>query len=133
MDFFKLNWKWILLVLFILFILIRTKIRGYFWKVRKTKQKLKFKEFFGLWRKGIEGITPLQIARTSLWGTWIIITGIISGIVVNVLVRLEHQWWWITIILFGSLIVTTLTLIGSLQKYWRLKRIDREIKRLEDF
>ena len=66
-----------------------------------------------------------------MWGTWIIITGIISGIVINALVRLTNQWWWIEVILIGSLIVTTMQIIGSIQKYWRFKEIDKVQKELE--
>lgn len=131
LDFLKVNWNWEVIVLLVLFILIRTKVRGFFWKVRKTKEELSLKQFFGLWRKGIEGITPLQQSFSSVLGTWIIMSGIISGILINVIVRVENQWIWITVILSGSFIVTGMSLINSMQKYWKLKEVDKMVKELE--
>jgi hypothetical protein len=132
LNFLKDYWKWILLVLFILFILIRTKVRGFFWKVRKTGKELSIKEFFGLWKKGIEGITPIQIAKSQVLGNIIVLVGIVSGIIINCLTRIKGQWVWIVIILAGSLIITSMSQVSYLQKFWRLKRIDLEIKKLEN-
>lgn len=122
--------KLYLIPLIILVLLIlRVILRGYFWKT-KTKEKLKLKEFLKRWKRGIEGITPLQSTKTQLSGIWITITGIIAGIVVNCLIRMENQWWWILIILSGSLILVIMNFLTTLQKYWRLKEIDNQIKKL---
>ncbi len=131
LDFLKSNWKWGILVLVILFIIIRTKVRGFFWRVRKTGEELKFKEFFKLWKKGIEGITPYQTAKSQVLGNIIVLAGIISGIIINVIVRMENQWVWVTVVLIGSLILTSMSQIGYLQKYWRLKRIKEATDKLE--
>lgn len=127
-----INWiiGWIALAIF-LFIILRNKIRGYFFKVKKTGEKLKFKEFMKRWKKGIEGITSLQQTRTTIMGTWIVITGQIAGIIINVLTRIKGQWLWITIVLIGSLIIVSMSMIGTLQKYWRLKEIDKQMKGLK--
>jgi len=124
--------EWFLWVLgFLVFIIIiRTTKRGYFWKDRKGNE-VGFKKFFKRWRKGIEGITPLQQAWTNLMGTWIVITGISSGIIIMALVRLKNYWLWTETILIGSLIVTVVQLIGGLQKYWRFKEIAKQNKELE--
>jgi len=126
------NWQWMFVVLVILVIIIRTKIRGYFWKIRKTGEKLKFKEFFKSWKKGINGITPYQTAKSQVLGNIIVLVGIISGIVINVLVRMENQWIWVTIVLSGSLILTLMSQVGYLQKYWRLKIIKEATEKLEE-
>jgi len=131
-NFIITNWKWEILVLVILFIIIRTKIRGFFWRVKKTGEGLKFKEFFKLWKKGIEGITPYQTAKSQVLGNIIVLIGIISGIIINVIVRMKNQWIWVTIVLCGSLILTSMSQIGYLQKYWRLKIIKEETEKLEN-
>lgn len=131
-NFIKSNWFWIVLVVFVLFIIIRTKIRGYFWRNKKTDEELNAREFFGLWRKGIDGITPLQQSRSQVMGNIIVLVGVISGIIINILTRVENQWVWICIVLSGSLIITSISQIGYLQKYWRLKIVDKQVKELEN-
>lgn len=113
--------EWLILLL-VLVVLFRVKIRGYFWR-DKRGHKLSLREFLSLWGKGIKGITPLQQAKTNLLGLWITITGIISGISVNALVRMVNQWWWIEIILVGSLIITVVSMISAYQKYYSLKKV----------
>jgi hypothetical protein len=129
-EFIKSYWVWIILILLIIFVTIRTKIRGYFYKTKKG-EKLKFKEFFKLWKRGINGITPIQTAKSQVMGNIIVLVGIISGIIINCLTRIENQWVWIVIVLSGSLIITSLNQVGYLQKYWRLKLIKDEINKLE--
>lgn len=127
--------KWYSLLLIFLFALIiiraRIKKRGYLAK-DKSGKPLKTKEFFQRWKEGIEGITPLQQARTNLMGNWITMTGILSGIIINALIRMSHQWWWIEIILMGSLILGTIQMINLFQKYWKLKKTDEIMKELND-
>lgn len=98
----------------------------------KEGKKVTTKEFFKRWKSGIEGITPLQQAKTSLMGNWIVLSGIVSGMVVNALVRMQDQWWWIEIILGGSLILVVIQMIGGFQKYWRFKEIDKQMKEIEN-
>lgn len=123
----KSYWVWILLIILVLFILIRTKIRGFFYKTKKG-EKLKFKEFFKLWKRGINGITQIQTTKSQLMGNIIVLVGIISGIIINCLTRLENQWIWIVIILTGSLILTLMSQVGFLQKYW----IQKQVKEVRD-
>ena len=121
----------VILAAIILIITIRIKKRGFFFKA-KDGSKLSFKQFMKRWGKGIEGITPLQQTTTQLLGIWITMTGIIAGIVVNALVRMEGVWWWVEIILVGSLIVTAVSLLGLYQKYKIYKRVDEEMKKLNE-
>ena len=125
-------WKIIILVLIFAIIFIRTKVRGYFWKVRKTGEELTLKQFFKLWRRGIDGITLIQQLKSQIMGTWIVITGMLAGMIVNAIVRLKAVWWWLEIILFGSLIITSMGMVGTLQKYWRQKQVEETIKELEE-
>jgi amino acid transporter len=125
--------KWyiwtILIIIFFTLITIRARIkkRGYFWTDKKGNP-VTFKQFKQKWRKGIEGITPLQQTKAQLLGTWITLTGIIAGMLVNVLVRLKNQWWWILIILSGSLILMLIQFLGTYQKYRIQKQIDIAMK-----
>lgn len=118
--------RWIIIAI-ILISVIRVKKRGFFW-LAKDGTELTFKQFMSRWRIGVEGITALQQSKTQLMGTWITITGIIAGIVINALIRLENMWWWIEIILVGSLILTGIQFIGTYQKYRIHKRVEKEMK-----
>jgi len=109
---------------------IQIKRRGYFLK-DINGNKLKFKEFMKRWREGIEGITPLQQAKTILLGNWIVVSGILSGMVINALVRMKNQWWWIEIILLGSLVLVIIQMISGFQRYWRFKEIEKAQRKLE--
>ncbi len=122
-------WEWIIIIILLLIIWIRVKKRGFFWK-DKQGNELTFKEFMKRWKDGIEGITPLQQSFTQLLGIWITITGIVAGIIVNALIRMENIWWWVEIILVGSLIVTGISMLGQYQKYKIYKKIDKEVKKL---
>ena len=132
--FSRLNWdfiKWVLLGLVVIFILFKVIKRGYFWKVKKTGEKLTVKQFFKLWGRGIEGITPLQQSKSQLTGNWIVLIGITSGIVVNCLIRLKDTWWWLTIILTGSLILSAIQQINFYQQYKVKKKVDETVKSLK--
>jgi phosphotransferase system glucose/maltose/N-acetylglucosamine-specific IIC component len=125
--------KWYLWFLIIFFglIILRLLIRGYFFKT-KSGEKLKFKVFMKRWGKGIEGITGLQQKKMQLMGIWITITGIVSGIVVNCLIRIKNMWWWILIILIGSLILILVQFLGTYQAYKKFKIIDEKMKELNN-
>ncbi len=127
----KTIWKIIIPVCILFIIFIRTKARGYFWKIRKTKEELTFKQFFKRWRRGVEGITMMQQLKSQIMGTWIVISGMLAGIIVNAIIRLKNVWWWLEIILCGSLLITSMGLVGTLQKYWRQKQVEETIKELE--
>jgi len=124
-----INWKisFIIFVVFLIEKIIKIRRRRYFAKDIYGNQ-LKTKQFFRKWKEGIEGITPLQQAITNLIGTWITLSGIIAGIVINALVRMENQWVWIEVILFGSLVLVIIQMISGLQKYWRFKVIEKTMK-----
>lgn len=115
---------------FLIIEIIKIKRRKYLMKDREGKP-VKTKEFFKRWKEGIEGITPLQQAKTSLMGNWIVLSGIVAGMVINVLVRMKDQWWWIEIILAGSLVLVVIQMISGFQKYWRIKEVDKQMKELE--
>lgn len=117
----------ILMVTFaITFIVLK---RGYFW-LDKSGNHLSFRQFLSRWRQGIEGITPLQQSKTNLMGMWITLTGLISGLIVMLLVRIPYIWMWTSTILVGSLIITSVQFIGMYQKYRKHKEVDKTMKEL---
>ena len=85
---------------------------------------MKPKEFFSRWKQGIQQITPLQQQRISLIGGFIVICGILIGIVTAILVRV----WWLLVILCGSLFLTGMSLVSTLQKYFAFKEINKQMK-----
>ena len=106
---------------------VQIRRRKYFMK-DVAGEEVGLKSFMKRWKDGIEGITPLQQAWTNLLGSWITLTGVLSGMIINALVRVEHQWIWIEIVLLGSLILIVIQMIGGLQKYWKFKIIDKAMK-----
>jgi hypothetical protein len=110
--------EWIIPIIIFLIILIRVKKRGFFWKARDGR-KLTLKQFFKMWGKGIEGITPIQQTLTSLWSYPLILGGVFTGIVIMII----RKEWWLLAILSGSLPLTLMSLLSLWQKYKQQKRI----------
>ena len=117
---------WIIILLICIGLFIRVKKRGYFWK-DKQGNKLSFKEFMKRWKEGAEGTTPLQATRITLWSFIPIFAGIIWGIVITFMAKT----YWMTLILCGSLPITSVQFISAWQKYKRLKVIEKEMEKLK--
>jgi hypothetical protein len=81
--------------------------------------------FFARWKQGIEMITAMQTVKINIMSTILIIIGIAIGLYSTWLTRT----FWLYIILMGSFFITGTSLIGMLQKYLMLKKIE-EIKKL---
>ncbi len=120
-----MNLEIIIPIVVILLIIIRVKRRGYFWKARDGRE-LKLKEFFKSWKQGVEGITPLQQTTTTLWSYPLVLGGIITGMVIMII----RREWWLVLILTGSLPMTLMGLLSTIQKYKQMKRIDETMKEL---
>ena len=119
--------KWIIMaVLFIIIVLgIRNKKRGYFWK-KKDGTQLKMKEFFKEWKNGIMESTPLQQTRISLFAFMPLFAGILWGMAVTFL----GKTYWLTLILLGSLPLTSIQFLSTLQKYKAQKKIEETMREL---
>lgn len=81
-------------------------------------------EFMSRWRKGIQGVTPLQQTHMNLIGMIIVLVGIFSGLLVTAFTNI----WWLFIILIGSLFVSGTNLLGTYQRYLALKKIEEVLK-----
>ena len=117
LNILKNYWYIIVISLIILGTIIRVKIRGFFWEDRYGNQ-LSLKEFLGRWRKGIEGISPVQQSLTSLWGFPLILGGMVTGIVINLI----NHVYWLVLILVGGFPPTIMSLVSLWQKYQSQKK-----------
>jgi hypothetical protein len=95
----------------------------------KSGEKITGKEFLKRWKRGMEGITALQQTKTSLWSMIPIFAGVIWGIAITWIGGVR----WLTLILSGSFIISTVSLLGMLQKYWRLQEIDKAQKEMMSY
>lgn len=94
-----------------------------FW-TDKQGNKLTAKEFMQRWKQGIESVTPLQSTRSQLMFSYMIIVGLICGIVTSFLAL--ETLWWLVITLCGALGIQILSVIGVYQKYQLLLRISNQ-------
>ena len=85
------------------------------------------KEFFSRWKQGIQSITPLQQTKISLQGVVMVLVGVIIGLISTFMTGV----WWLFIVLIGSLFLTTVNLIGTLQRYFALKNLDSEFSMMK--
>ncbi len=94
-------------------------------KVWKDKQgnKLTRKEFMGRWKEGIQKVTPLQQTRITVTSTKIILLGIFCGIAIAI--YNIQKLWWVLIILLGVTGVTSVQLLGAIQKRNVFEKIDK--------
>ena len=97
-------------------------------KVWKDKQgnKLTRKEFMQRWKQGIQKVTPLQQINIQIRSTQLMLLGIFCGIVIA-LFNLS-KLWWVLIILLGVMGVTSIQLLGQIQKRNALKNLEQMLK-----
>ncbi len=93
-----------------------------FWK-DKEGNKLTRKQFFDKWKEGIQKVTPLQQTRIQVRSTKISLIGIFGGIGVSIW-KFENLWW-VLLILIGVLGVTSIQLLGMVQKRNILENIEK--------
>ncbi len=93
----------------------------------KEGNYLTTKEFFERWKEGIQKITPLQQTKISLQGVLLVLVGVIIGLISTFMTAV----WWLFIVLIGSLFLTIVNLIGTLQRYFALKKLDEEFKAMK--
>lgn len=73
------------------------------------------------WIEGVRAITPYQRARIIYFNTYIMVIGILAGLVVTLFFL--KTAWWLTIILLAALINTFVVQIGNYQNYATLREI----------
>jgi ABC-type multidrug transport system permease subunit len=90
----------------------------------KYGNQLTTKEFFKKWGEGIQSITPFQQLKISLIGIFFILAGVLTGLITTFILKT----WWLFIILIGSFIITSVSLLSSIQKYSALKKINKLVE-----
>lgn len=116
-------WVYILIFLVIVIIVALIKKRGYFWK-DKEGNKLSFRQFLGRWKDGVSRATPLQQTRIMLWSFIPVFAGVIWGIVITFMAGT----YWMTLILAGSLPLVSVNFLGTYQRLYSLKKVDKLMK-----
>jgi hypothetical protein len=123
----EIMWEYIIIILFILIVWIRTRKRKFFWKA-KDGTELTFKQFIKRWKEGVETTSPLQQVKISLWGYPLIYGGTITGLIIMII----RREWWLVLILTGTLPILTMNLLSTWQKYKQMKKVYDTIKQLEN-
>jgi len=127
LNFIKNNWGWEIPLVIVLIIFIRVKIRGFFWRARNGDE-LTFKEFIKSWKNGIEGSTPLQQTKITLWFMIPILVGLFYGFFATIFSKM----YWLALVLFGSFPITVIQLIATWQRYKIQKKVEETMKELEE-
>lgn len=89
-----------------------------FW-TDKEGNELTFKQFMARWKEGMKNINPYQQTKSQLISTWIMLVGIIAGLVITIYTF--ETLWWLTIILAGGTFNTLIQILGLWQKKEQLK------------
>ena len=88
----------------------------------KEGNVLTWKEYGARWKKGIEGVTPLQQLKVQMQSTWIMLVGIVAGIVICLIAI--KSYWWLLLILVGALGNTSVQQLGLWQKVKIFKQLE---------
>ena len=80
----------------------------------KFGTELNWKEYFSRWKDGINKVTPLQQIKLQINSTYIMLIGILGGIIISIIG--VKTLWWLLIILSAAFINTSVQLIGLYQK-----------------
>jgi membrane glycosyltransferase len=80
------------------------------------------KSFLEKWKAGIEKVTPLQRLEATQRSNWIMIVGLIAGMIV-MLWKLK-DFWWIELILGASLFNQVMTMIGMQQQIKAFRKVE---------
>src|SRR3990167_1299541 len=80
------------------------------------------KTFISKWKAGMAKATPLQLTEATQKGNWVMLLGIITGIIVMVF---NKSFWWIEIILVASLFNHAIVMIGNWQKIKQFREVEK--------
>lgn len=82
-------------------------------------EQISWKEFFKRWKRGIDGVTVIQQTKMQIQSTYIMLLGMILGIIFCSFAF--NKMWWIVIILIGGFVNTIVSLISLYQKKHQLE------------
>lgn len=84
-------------------------------------------EFFKKWGEGIQSVTPYQQSKISLMSSFLVIIGVCIGLYATF-----NVVWWLFIILLGSLGLTTMQILGNIQKFLVLRKMNQQINQAQE-
>ena len=87
------------------------------------------KPFLERWRKGIAMVTPLQRLEVTQRSNWIMLFGLVAGMVV--MSWKLKDFWWIEFILIASLFNQAVTMIGIHQQINAFRKVEEVINETE--
>ena len=90
------------------------------------EQETKQKTFIEKWKQGIAMITPLQQLQSQQKANWVMLVGLIAGIIV-MLFKMK-DFWWIELILGASLFNHSITMLGIQQKINMISKLEKEVE-----
>lgn len=85
-----------------------------------TKQKSKLER----WKDGMAMITPMQSAKATQKGNWVMFIGLLAGIIV--MAFKINTYWWVEIILCAGLFNHVIAMLGIQQKINMLSKYEQE-------
>ncbi len=91
-----------------------------------TGEVITGKEFLSRWKEGIKKVGIQSQTKLQVRSTWIMLIGIICGLVVTAINF--STLWWLFIVLCGALGNTMVQLVGLIQKQIMFKQIEGGIK-----
>jgi hypothetical protein len=97
-------------------------------KIKRTGEIVTFKEFFKRWKQGTKEVTPYQHSVIDVIGFITVLIGITWGIIYSLMLK----QWWLSVILTGSFIVSGNALWNSWKKMKILRKIDKEMRGIEN-
>lgn len=83
--------------------------------------KLTWKQYIARWKQGIQLMTPYQQLSIQYRSTWIMLFGIIAGIIICLFSI--KTLWWLMIILVGALGSTATQQVGLYQRKNMFKKL----------
>lgn len=90
-------------------------------KAIRNYRELGHEEFTRRLKEGIERTSQLSKVKSQFFGHPFILIGIILGIYIT----MRTKTYWLTLILFGSLILELVSLFGLYQQYLILKKQEK--------
>lgn len=80
----------------------------------KQGNKLTWREFLKRWKRGIDGVTAMQQVNMQLQSSFIILFGMLLGIIVSA--ANYEKFWWVIIVLIGGVFNLGISITGLFQK-----------------
>ena len=95
----------------------------------KTGEVITWKQFFSLWKTGVENLTPLQRIKNEYRGTVITLLGFFASLVAVIVMRekIGLLSYGLILIFLGSIITTGLKALGMKQQRTMFNNIEKEL------